>query len=83
MEWTEGNIAEMKRQLQTMKIEFDWSREIETHKPEYYKWTQYLFLKLYHAGLVERREGLVHWDPVDQTGTFTLFLYFRYLLRLN
>ncbi|KAM7296984.1 putative leucine--tRNA ligase, mitochondrial [Ixodes scapularis] len=65
--WTEKNIDSMKKQLKDMNFNFDWEREISTCDPNYYKWTQYLFLKLYEKGLVYRKNSVVHWDPVDRT----------------
>lgn len=66
-EWTYQNMEAMKDQLKSMGASFDWSRQIASCDPEYYKWTQYLFLKLYEAGLVEKKVSLVNWDPVDKT----------------
>ncbi|XP_078720063.1 leucine--tRNA ligase, mitochondrial isoform X3 [Lampetra fluviatilis] len=66
-EWTTSNIAHMRTQLQNLGLCFDWDREIYTCKPEYYRWTQYLFVKLFEAGLAYQKEALVNWDPVDQT----------------
>ncbi|KAK9878828.1 hypothetical protein WA026_003663 [Henosepilachna vigintioctopunctata] len=66
-EWTKKNISQMKSQLQTLGCSFDWDREITTSDPDYYKWTQYLFLKLYDNGLAYQKNALVNWDPVDQT----------------
>lgn len=66
-DWTKSNIDYMKKQLMKLGISFDWQREIATCSPEYYKWTQFLFLKLYEKGFLYRREALVNWDPVDQT----------------
>lgn len=65
--WTESNIATMKNQLMDLGISFDWERELSTCDPKYYKWTQYLILKLFERGLVYRREATVNWDPVDNT----------------
>jgi leucyl-tRNA synthetase len=65
--WTYANIADMKRQLQAMGLAIDWSREIATCSPSYYKWNQWLFLKMLEAGIAERRTQVVNWDPVDQT----------------
>ncbi|XP_077535336.1 leucyl-tRNA synthetase, mitochondrial [Haemaphysalis longicornis] len=65
--WTEKNIESMKKQLKDLNFNFDWSRELSTCDPSYYKWTQYLFLKLYEKGLVYRKNAVVQWDPVDQT----------------
>ncbi|XP_050294862.1 leucine--tRNA ligase, mitochondrial [Anthonomus grandis grandis] len=66
-EWTKKNIAHMKQQLQRLGCCFEWNREIATCDPQYYRWTQDLFLKLYDAGLAYQKEALVNWDPVDQT----------------
>lgn len=65
--WTQSNIATMKDQMETLNFSFDWSREFATCDSDYYKWTQYLFLKMYENGLVYRKEALVNWDPVDET----------------
>jgi leucyl-tRNA synthetase len=65
--WTYDNIAYMKKQMQAMGLAIDWSREIATCQPSYYKWNQWLFLKMLEAGICERRTQVVNWDPVDQT----------------
>ena len=65
--WTRENIAAMKRQMQAMGLAIDWSREIATCDPSYYKWNQWLFLKMLEMGIAERRTQVVNWDPVDQT----------------
>ncbi|WP_347302683.1 leucine--tRNA ligase [Croceibacterium sp. TMG7-5b_MA50] len=65
--WTRDNIATMKAQLQRLGFALDWSREIATCEPDYYGHEQALFLDLYDAGLVYRRESAVNWDPVDMT----------------
>ncbi|KAF6099682.1 leucyl-tRNA synthetase 2, mitochondrial [Phyllostomus discolor] len=65
--WTQSNIKHMRRQLDRLGLCFSWDREITTCSPDYYKWTQYLFIKLYDAGLAYQKEALVNWDPVDQT----------------
>ena len=65
--WTRDNIAAMKAQMQAMGLAIDWSREIATCDPSYYKWNQWLFLKMLEAGIAERRTQVVNWDPVDQT----------------
>ncbi|MEP6482044.1 MAG: leucine--tRNA ligase [Rhodoglobus sp.] len=65
--WTYENIAEQKENFKRYGISFDWSRELHTSDPEYYKWNQWLFLKLYEKGLAYRKESWVNWDPVDQT----------------
>jgi leucyl-tRNA synthetase len=66
-EWTYANIAAMKAQLKTMGLSYDWSREIATCDPSYYKHQQKLFVDFWKAGLVERRSAKVNWDPVDMT----------------
>jgi leucyl-tRNA synthetase len=65
--WTYDNIAHMKGQMQAMGLAIDWSREVATCSPDYYKWNQWLFLKMLEAGIAERRTQVVNWDPVDQT----------------
>ncbi|MEO8154094.1 MAG: leucine--tRNA ligase [Rhizobacter sp.] len=65
--WTYDNIAYMKQQMQAMGLAIDWSREVTTCDPAYYKWNQWLFLKMLEAGIAVRRTQLVNWDPVDQT----------------
>ena len=65
--WTYDNIAYMKQQMQAMGLAIDWSREVTTCSPGYYKWNQWFFLKMLEAGIAERRTQVVNWDPVDQT----------------
>ncbi|MDM7964887.1 leucine--tRNA ligase [Blastomonas fulva] len=65
--WTRDNIASMRKQLKRLGFALDWSREIATCEPEYYGHEQALFVDLYEAGLVYRKESAVNWDPVDQT----------------
>lgn len=65
--WTKDNIAKMKEQLMELGCTFDWDRELATCEPEYYRWTQFIFLKLYQEGLVYQKDSMVNWDPVDQT----------------
>jgi leucyl-tRNA synthetase len=65
--WTYDNIAHMKGQMQAMGLAIDWSREIATCQPSYYKWNQWLFLKMLEAGIAQRRTQVVNWDPVDLT----------------
>lgn len=65
--WTYDNIAYMKGQMQAMGLAIDWSREVTTCSPDYYRWNQWLFLKMLKAGIAERRTQVVNWDPVDQT----------------
>ncbi len=62
-DWTWTNIREFKRQFRAWGVEYDWDREIATCKPDYYKWTQWLFLKLYEKGLAYRAKGKVNWCP--------------------
>jgi leucyl-tRNA synthetase len=66
-QWTYSNIAHMKGQMQAMGLAIDWSREVATCTPQYYKWNQWLFLKMLEKGIAERRTQVVNWDPVDQT----------------
>ncbi len=66
-EWTMRNIENMRRQLKSMGAMYDWRREVITCLPEYYRWTQWLFLKLYHAGLAYRAGAAVNWCPRCQT----------------
>ncbi|MDJ0792708.1 MAG: leucine--tRNA ligase [Woeseiaceae bacterium] len=66
-EWTYKNIAEMRGQLDRLGYAYDWSREVTTCRPEYYRWEQWLFTKMFEKGLVYRKNSVVNWDPVDQT----------------
>ena len=66
-DWTEKNIKAMRKQFQQLGFSFDWTREIKTCDPEYYKWEQWLFLKLLSKGLAYKKDSWVNWDPVDQT----------------
>jgi leucyl-tRNA synthetase len=66
-QWTYDNIAYMKKQMQAMGLAIDWSREIATCDPSYYKWNQWLFLKMLEKGIAYRKTQVVNWDPVDQT----------------
>src|SRR3989344_6557322 len=65
--WTRENIEYMRKQIRSMGTSFDWSREVVTCDPAYYKWTQWLFLHLFKAGLVYRKETAVNWCPKDKT----------------
>ncbi len=65
--WTRENIAYMKRQLQALGFGLDWTRELATCDPEYYRWNQWLFLALLERGIAYKKTGVVNWDPVDQT----------------
>ena len=66
-QWTYDNIAYMKKQMQAMGLAIDWSREIATCDPTYYKWNQWLFLKMLEKGIAYRKTQTVNWDPVDMT----------------
>jgi leucyl-tRNA synthetase len=65
--WTYDNIAYMKGQLKSLGFALDWERELATCRPEYYKWNQWLFTRLFRKGLAYKKTGVVNWDPVDQT----------------
>ncbi len=65
--WTYDNIAYMKMQLQAMGFAIDWSREFATCDPAYYRWNQWMFLRMYEKGIAYKKTGVVNWDPVDQT----------------
>ncbi|WP_342131404.1 leucine--tRNA ligase [Hydrogenophaga sp. OTU3427] len=65
--WTYENIAYMKKQMMAMGLAIDWSREVATCDPSYYKWNQWLFLKMLEKGIAYRKTQVVNWDPVDQT----------------
>lgn len=65
--WTRENIAYMKQQMQALGLAIDWSRELATCDPGYYKWNQWLFLKMLDKGIAYRKTQVVNWDPVDQT----------------
>jgi leucyl-tRNA synthetase len=65
--WTYDNIAYMKQQLQSLGFAIDWERELATCKPDYYRWNQWLFLRMLEKGIAYKHTGVVNWDPVDQT----------------
>ena len=65
--WTYDNIAYMKGQLKSLGFAIDWERELATCRPEYYRWNQWLFTRLFRKGLAYKKTGVVNWDPVDQT----------------
>jgi len=65
--WTYENIGHMKEQLIELGFGYDWSRELATCHPEYYRWEQWFFIKLFNKGLVYKKKAVVNWDPVDQT----------------
>ncbi|HEY9865474.1 MAG TPA: leucine--tRNA ligase [Candidatus Obscuribacterales bacterium] len=66
-EWTYQNIAQMREQLQKLGFSIDWEKEVTTCSPDYYRWTQWLFLQFYKCGLAYQKEAAVNWDPIDQT----------------
>ena len=66
-QWTYDNIDYMRKQLKRLGYAYDWSREVTTCRPEYYRWEQWLFTKLFDKGLVYKKNSIVNWDPVDQT----------------
>ncbi|MBB5640911.1 leucyl-tRNA synthetase [Cryobacterium roopkundense] len=65
--WTYDNIAQQKKSMKLYATSFDWDRELHTSDPEYYQWTQWLFLQLHKKGLAYRKDSWVNWDPIDQT----------------
>jgi len=65
--WTFDNIAYMKMQFKSLGIALDWSRELTTCSPDYYRWTQWLFLRMLEKGVAYQKTGVVNWDPVDKT----------------
>lgn len=65
--WTYSNIEAMKEQMNPMGFAFDWSREMVSCKPEYYRWNQWIFLKMLEKGIAYRKTQVVNWDPVDKT----------------
>ena len=66
-QWTYSNIEYMKKQMMAMGLSIDWSREIATCSPDYYRWNQWLFLKMLEKGIAYRKTQVVNWDPIDQT----------------
>ncbi|MDB6084392.1 MAG: leucyl-tRNA synthetase, partial [Gammaproteobacteria bacterium] len=65
--WTFDNIAHMKKQLKSLGFALDWSRELATCRPEYYRWNQWMFLRMLEKGIAYQKTGTVNWDPVDRT----------------
>nr|WP_199326578.1 leucine--tRNA ligase [Nostoc sp. FACHB-888] len=65
--WTYQNIVQMRQQLQRLGLSIDWECELATCSPDYYKWTQWIFLQFLQAGLAYQKEAAVNWDPIDQT----------------
>jgi leucyl-tRNA synthetase len=66
-QWTRDNIAYMRRQLRSLGFAIDWKRELATCDPSYYRWNQWLFLRMLERGIAYKKTGIVNWDPVDQT----------------
>jgi leucyl-tRNA synthetase len=66
-DWTEENIAHMRGQLQRLGVSYDWRREIAAHRPDYYKWDQWFFLKMFERGLAYKRTSAVNWCPKEET----------------
>ena len=66
-EWTKSNIENMKLQLNSLGLSYDWSKELQTCDSDYYKWEQLIFTKLFEKGLVYKKKSMVNWDPVDET----------------
>ena len=66
-QWTYQNIDQMRKQLQRLGLSYDWKREVATCSPDYYRWTQWIFLEFFKAGLAYQKEAAVNWDPIDQT----------------
>ncbi|MHB8760460.1 MAG: leucine--tRNA ligase, partial [Thiobacillus sp.] len=66
-QWTYANIDHMRAQLQALGFAIDWSRELATCKPDYYRWEQWLFTRLFERGVIYKKMATVNWDPVDQT----------------
>ena len=73
--WTRDNIAAMKAQMQALGLAFDWSREVTTCDPEYYKWNQWFFLKMLEAGVAERRTQVVNWDPSVSVASIPVIIF--------
>lgn len=65
--WTYQNIGQMREQLKELGLSYDWAREVATCSPDYYRWTQWIFLQFYKSGLAYQKEAAVNWDPIDQT----------------
>ncbi|MGB3309000.1 MAG: leucine--tRNA ligase [Nodosilinea sp.] len=66
-QWTEQNIDQMRAQLQELGLSYDWDREVATCAPDYYRWTQWIFIQMLAMGLAYQKEAAVNWDPIDQT----------------
>lgn len=66
-DWTRQNIQRMKSQMETMQMDIDWSREITTNDPDYYRWTQWFFVKMVEEGIAYQKEGIVNYDPIEKT----------------
>ncbi|WP_347239412.1 leucine--tRNA ligase [Phormidium sp. FACHB-1136] len=66
-QWTYQNIDQMRAQLQELGLSYDWEREVATCAPDYYRWTQWIFIQMLQMGLAYQKEAAVNWDPIDQT----------------
>ncbi|HFL8794767.1 MAG TPA: leucine--tRNA ligase [Candidatus Azosocius sp. HAIN] len=67
LKWTKKNIIHMKYQLKFLGISYDWNKEINTYQSNYYKWEQWMFIKLYKENLIYKKKSIVNWDPIDKT----------------
>ena len=67
MSWTQDNVAYMKKQLRRMGLSYDWDREVNTSQPDYYRWNQWIFLKMVERGLAYRKRSAVNWCPSCET----------------
>lgn len=65
--WTYQNVGQMREELKRLGLSYDWEREVTTCSPDYYRWTQWIFLEFFKAGLAYQKEAAVNWDPIDQT----------------
>lgn len=65
--WTDNNISAMRSQFKSLLIDYDWNREIKTSDPRYYRWTEWIFRRLFERGLAYQSESMINWDPIDKT----------------